>query len=477
VLSRIHSFRNALNPTHRLPPETLSAIFQYAAEYNDGHPPPQIHFMTLTAVTHVCSYWRMTAIGFASLWCTIQVQNMDIARTFLERSKSALLDVYVPAPSLIRLNQRNLWDALLHHIPRFRRFYLTRHSVRDVSGLVHSDRPAPALQHIDIDSMEPEQYNFPSLFSSTPKLSSIHLQGIQPWKSRQYINLKHVSIARLRNPVTAEDFADFLQGNPMLETLELARVKIISKQNRRRVGLPHLRQLNVIGGTPAALLNTLVLGETCNMIIRDIGEFEEGASSIFTLALPEDTTSLLNIHGTLRLALHIGYRDVRVVAAHRSAVIELATVGVFPRAFAEASIGHTGSFSLENLTELWIHGFSAISSSPDWDGFFENMNCLEALFLHSCACDPILDAIRQNEGLLHRLQRISIYTPQSLWYNCAQLLRVVRSERGRPVYFEYIPAETQEVWGRQDHEGLDAIFDLVRPGGHSECSAMSTDFD
>lgn len=452
---------------HRLPPETLSTIFQHAGHYEDRMSPPEIHFRTLQAITHVCSHWRMVAMHFASLWSTIYVSNVKVAQMFLERSKSVLLDVHLH-------DLKPQHDAFLRHIlcnmPRFRRLFITCADTAYIARFFPHRQDAAQLVQLGIRSW----CAGPLPLFGAPTLSTVYLRSIDFSQRSQLTSLKHLSVGELPERVLMPHFVDLLESNPMLETLEFNQMAIKPQDIERRVPLLSLRQLNISHSTPRTILGVLCLPLSCNLTIEDVDEqltFGTVSNSIFILALPDDSSFLPNLHGTLRLSIHLGQRGVRAIAAKSSSIVEMASIDVLPRAFAEASLGPTGSLNLQDATEFWINRFCSISNLPDWDLLFESMMSLEALYLCGCACDSILDAIRQNEKSLPRLRFIKIFAPKEVSFESVRLLGCARRCMGLPLNLEI-----GYRFERRHDSILDGIYDTLTVYPASYFPEMSTSF-
>jgi hypothetical protein len=130
-------------PANGLPPEILSRILEYHDCNRD-----------LVTATHVCRYWRSTLVQIPHLWTSFQFKSspdLDRTLTYLERSKSTVIDVKITLCS-----QRDL-EALKHlasHIARTKSLIIDGPyaEIDAISPLFRS--PAPSLQRLEIDSPE-----------------------------------------------------------------------------------------------------------------------------------------------------------------------------------------------------------------------------------------------------------------------------------------------------------------------------------
>ena len=79
--------RNPLTPINKLPPEVFSGIFEYLGSDRG-----------LIVATHVCHQWRPTLTSTPLLWTNLDCRDSEWVATFLERSKTAPLDVRITKP-------------------------------------------------------------------------------------------------------------------------------------------------------------------------------------------------------------------------------------------------------------------------------------------------------------------------------------------------------------------------------------------
>ncbi|KAA1468830.1 hypothetical protein DENSPDRAFT_834287 [Dentipellis sp. KUC8613] len=87
------SVRNTMVAISVLPPEILSAIFERCAENEPMLPPRRCLIPTESLgwvkITHVCRYWRDTALDHQALWATISFSLPQWTQELVVRSRSA----------------------------------------------------------------------------------------------------------------------------------------------------------------------------------------------------------------------------------------------------------------------------------------------------------------------------------------------------------------------------------------------------
>ncbi|TEB37122.1 hypothetical protein FA13DRAFT_1622286, partial [Coprinellus micaceus] len=82
-LLALHRRHNAVNPSHRLPPEILSRIFTILSS----------EWTWWIRVAHICHYWRVVALDCAGLWSKITFSNIGFTKAKVARSRDLPLTV------------------------------------------------------------------------------------------------------------------------------------------------------------------------------------------------------------------------------------------------------------------------------------------------------------------------------------------------------------------------------------------------
>ena len=121
---------------NRLPPEVLSRVLEYRDCEQD-----------LISATHACQYWRSTLASSPSLWTRLWFQSsrdVDRTLTYLERSKSATIDIKIAADSS---EEPEALKYFTQHIPRTKSFIF--HGVDAASSLALCN-PTPSLEHLEM---------------------------------------------------------------------------------------------------------------------------------------------------------------------------------------------------------------------------------------------------------------------------------------------------------------------------------------
>jgi len=171
--------KNNFAPISKIP----SDVFSLIPGYFTGRDVDE----NLITMTHVCRGWRELLIAHSSLWARLDCKNADKTRVYIERSKSAPLD-------LILFEFRDttyLEDAFLSVIP-----YISRLKSLTIVGAMdllqnltpHISCPLPLLRELEIHlTCDPAPGFDNALFNGDfPSLCSLHLAGsitYLPWNN------------------------------------------------------------------------------------------------------------------------------------------------------------------------------------------------------------------------------------------------------------------------------------------------------
>ncbi|ESK87089.1 hypothetical protein Moror_11914 [Moniliophthora roreri MCA 2997] len=248
-LQRLRAQRNARTLISRLPAEILTHIFTYCV--------PSRWYRTSIhtkwhSFTHVCHSWRSIALDHASLWTCIDFSSMELARTMLERSKTAILDIMVQGHHVGRdEKRRELLKVIKLQFFRIGHMEVCSYTFRGLfDGLVQPSPSLRSLALINYDRDDP--VNLPDQFlgGNAPLLSHITLHSVYlPWHSPLPILQSLTSLVltgnHFTNLPTGRPLFDTLRNVPRLEFLNLAGIFPISIMETDIIPLPKLRQLDL----------------------------------------------------------------------------------------------------------------------------------------------------------------------------------------------------------------------------------------
>ncbi|KDQ13859.1 hypothetical protein BOTBODRAFT_175275 [Botryobasidium botryosum FD-172 SS1] len=241
-------------------------------------------------LVQVSKLWREIALNTSSLWVVIDVRNIGLARTFLEWSRSAALEITMVSgefydkeedgsnsgeePERLAselkgvkkaydLHGQNPYDflkPLFSHISRWKSLTLEASTDTHSGGFLLPLAPAlTTLYAIGLDTLHPDLFN-----KSLPNLSRLRLVGIAIPPGLAPTALKGLRWLTLEDfEYEAEEmaqFLDLLQAHPLLESLTLQSnficdflMRIVVPPSLRVEMTIHYRQLPTI----APSLNTL----------------------------------------------------------------------------------------------------------------------------------------------------------------------------------------------------------------------------
>ena len=167
MLQVMRAVRNTYIPINRLPPEILSRVLEHRDSEQD-----------LIDATHVCQHWRSTLTSSPSLWTNLQFRSaadVDQTRTYLERSKSVIIDIMI---SVYSSQDPEVLEYFAPHISRTRSFVV--HGTNDIFSFLLRN-PAPSLERLDMcASGRPVRGVQNFLGQQAPSLRSIIFDAVFP---------------------------------------------------------------------------------------------------------------------------------------------------------------------------------------------------------------------------------------------------------------------------------------------------------
>ncbi|KAI0092681.1 hypothetical protein BDY19DRAFT_990382 [Irpex rosettiformis] len=415
------TIRNAFAPINILPSEILAYIF--AMLVKSPRPPQFLPDLEVckqpyawVTVTHVCRYWRETALSFPALWSNIDSYSTLAALTFLDRSAAADARVYLRdaigtsgiSPSLDR---GRFLQALAYHSERFEELHIQPAFRYGPVILRWFQHPAPKLQALTImlNLNKEGTHELPPLFDGhIPNLKKLTLANFSQWSLHQFGGkLTHLCLMDqpLRGRMSMERFVDFLSSCEALEELALidAGPNVwdtafgLGDSEKKLVRFERLRTLHIGDWhTPqcvARFLEHLVLPPTTKIFVWADCLFRQ--EELFTMLLPG---SLKNLYPFHRLtAFHLTYRpatrDHPQLLSVQDGVLVLylhfampASVEMLESVFSQVNLLH-----VEELT-LGFHS-KPEPSEASWRSIFYKMPHVRTLNILRRPSRPILAAL------------------------------------------------------------------------------------
>lgn len=226
-----HDLVSPLNPSRHaeigmLPVETLGRVFGLMSADNVS---PPYEWLT---VTHVCRYWRTTALEAPELWTRILTLRRVYIAAFLERSKQMPLDIECFKGSSEVLAEREdeaaptAMDMILPHAHRFRT--VTLDTSFSTPFFAHAfPRGAPLLEVLSADFFR--RVEDPD---SVPKILAKGLPALRhlslfrfPFMGLADIRCRCLRSLEVTDPVISlspDSWVSFLIETPLLEKLDLS---------------------------------------------------------------------------------------------------------------------------------------------------------------------------------------------------------------------------------------------------------------
>jgi len=202
-------------PVNRLPPEIFSRVLELHTREQD-----------LVTATHVCQHWRSTLISTPSLWSCFRFQSspdLDRTLTYLERSKSALIDISIDIDSR---GDHEALDYIAPHISRTRSLII--HDSLDIraASLLFCN-PAPSLQRLEFYTFE-SFVSLPDNFlgRQAPLLRSISFSRICPTFESPFplpnLTELYLFMPEDSGPFRISGLFQFFSDSPVLQNIRIS---------------------------------------------------------------------------------------------------------------------------------------------------------------------------------------------------------------------------------------------------------------
>lgn len=230
-------------------------------------------------VTHICRYWRATALASAQLWTMPDFCQPRLAGEMLRRAGSSLLWFVLPmrVPFYVKhaADRRHFdWsptlniarNALHRHFAQIR--ILEVHHIRYLPLITHLERLPPLLDTLVILNPEHDRQELPvpsKLCQGMRSLRILTLLGcaLQDWRKISCDRMTSLALSRCTIP-SLSDLLNVLGRAPELRYLDIwnvdKHIPLPHGAYRRTINLPRLRFLSLRECAPtcAELLSHLV---------------------------------------------------------------------------------------------------------------------------------------------------------------------------------------------------------------------------
>jgi hypothetical protein len=486
-----------MSPINSLPPEILTHIFACLTEpkrhvANGAMFTPKGNPKEWVPVTHVCQYWRDSAIEYPFMWSPVIFQPEDIKNESslpykcLQRSLGASLDVQVKCDASM---DNQLWNKLAARCDRLRKFHIS--DLFDIEQLRCLRHEALLLQSLNIqvsDDLVDQRADgrempdeLPELFAgTTPALRYLTLRFFTKFSTNCFANLSvlHLSDQLYCDASDVDSLLVLLRASPNMEELSLMSCNLKSIDSFASpalaptddVFLPmyRLHQLAFVGchaTIMALILSRLELGtDGTGILCKDWMPSDRPLASIF----PSKATSRLHPLQDLT-ALDLTYDTAEATATGPSNALRLVfendldvVDGIVP--------GLRFLLPLHALETLSLAGVE-LHDAPFWRDTFAALPALRRLVLWLPPTEPVkwLDALRpQGDGPYPApaLGELCVFPPYPDAWDAAVMLAQRRAADGRPLRRLRVMCEegTRDAAIRRAFEGWKAeatVFDGI----------------
>ncbi|KAI0654753.1 hypothetical protein C8Q70DRAFT_469945 [Cubamyces menziesii] len=313
----LRQLHNSVAPISRLPPEVFCNIFEYLQD--DGG-----NIADIINATHVCKQWRSIALDAAKLWTAFYINNIEVATTFLARSRNQAIKLFLTEA---RHPVHHIARLVAPHIARVRvlrvRTSEDKTVMRLFSRFIHE---APKLEEL---SIEKEFRQFPPPLETSNPLPRL-FGGSLPRESLRTLTVRYISfLPRFNGPSVlvsleirrdisldrdfcARGLIEFLQNCPVLERARITLAGIIPgnevPQDVLVASLPRLERLAIFS-TPALIayiLTSLAVPRTTRVSLQTL--YTDPANAGYGMVPPEREESLPFLRGVRRVELFVEER-------------------------------------------------------------------------------------------------------------------------------------------------------------------------
>lgn len=248
----VRSLKNSFLPISRIPPEVLSLIPDYCEE-------EYVDRASIT-LTHVCRRWREAFISRSTLWTHLDCMDVDKTRTYIQRSKSSPLRIFI-FDTWGKRCPNHAFSLVIPHISRIRSLMILAGAIPDL--LRHFCCHPPLLEELDINitllpTLTIDNAMFGGDLSPLRRLTLIGVVTHLPWR-----NMAKLTVFKLHCPLMYEvavtRILDFFESVPLLNTVDVTNSIPDSSDAPpgRTVSLRHLKTLSIATGPVHSILSHL----------------------------------------------------------------------------------------------------------------------------------------------------------------------------------------------------------------------------
>ena len=300
MLSLTRSVKNTFALMNKMLPDVLSLIPDCWEDRSRDE--------GLIKLTHICRSWRENLVSRPSLWARLDCTNVEKTKTYIERSKSSPLEIYLGRVNRVPYREQAFILAIAH-VDRLRSLSVSEDLPIRVLAK-HFSCPAPLLRKLNISLGLQRTPILPdTLFNGDlSSLRELRLNGVitpLPWR-----NLSNLTTFELRHvhqdKILLTQLLNFFKSTPHLRHIELhdSIPNVSNAPAKRVISLPSLQELSITAQPPhSTLLNHLSIPAGASLRLEFTFSGREPPISSY---LPESLDNLNNISYITTVNLNFG---------------------------------------------------------------------------------------------------------------------------------------------------------------------------
>ena len=321
IWTRAKNIRNSFAPINKLPPEILALVVRFL---KPG--------LQLIQATTVCQHWRTVLLSFPHLWSRVRSSHPTLFEIYLERSKSAPLQVQLHD---LR-NHDHLFNSLVPHTPRLASLAVRMRDSPDFHLIArYLPAPIPTLREFSITvgfregALEVPSGIRSDYFSHVKKL---HLNEIQSFRApHAFPNVTElVWTVGSSGGIPIAGLLDTIEQLPELELVEITFTAPLyhykTEPPPHVVTLPHLQRMTLRrwnDGIP----NILEFLKLPNLTSLDMDMVRRWAGFFPILPVTSFDEKLPNLSGLTEIEIHAHDKPRRIIFRSPQAVLECRAIG------------------------------------------------------------------------------------------------------------------------------------------------------
>lgn len=294
MLAMIRSARNMSRTVNRIPPEIFIKVFEVRDKERD-----------LVTAAQVCARWRSILTSTPWLWTKVDFEYPARASIYLERSKTALIDVTVGKSRDCIVGPVGTFIGATPWISRMKSLSIQTDIDQIKKIAERLCDPTPNLQALTFEG-KPRQYSYTSVGGSiggaiyvpreflgrhAPLLQSLKFHTVSPSVVFNFPlpNLTHIDWVAETAHVVVEELLDLFVTSPMIEVVKM---HVLVRRTRafeplREVTLNQLRRLDWADGDGATcVLSCLTAPKLTQLAIKVTRNPQQQWSSLSSILPP-----------------------------------------------------------------------------------------------------------------------------------------------------------------------------------------------